>query len=386
MPSNGPPLKIPLSIPDLSGNEAAYLAECVETNWVSTAGPFVGRFESMVADYVGAPFAVATSTGTSALHVALLVAGVRPGDEVLVSTLTFIAPANAIRYVGAHPVFVDASPNDWQMDAELVGSFLENDCEYREGEVFNRTSGRRVAAILPVHILGGAVDMAPLTVAAKRFGIPIVEDATEGLGARYGGRPVGTLGDIGCYSFNGNKMVTCGGGGMIVTAKKKWAERARHLTTQAKKDPVESVHDEIGFNYRLTNLQAALGCAQMERIDQFISARRKIAERYKAFCQASEGVEFMPMPANVESVCWLSAIALTGKDRMFVADRLLKMGIESRPLWQPLHNSPAHKGAAVLGGGVAEEIQKCGICLPSSASLTGVEQAEVLSALRDLLE
>ena len=385
MPSNGSPLRIPLSIPDLSGNEAAYLAECVETNWVSTAGPFVERFEKMVADYVCASFAVATSTGTSALHVALLVAGVRPGDEVLVSSLTFIAPANAIRYVGAHPVFVDASPNDWQMDTELATDFLKNDCVQRAGEVFNQATGRRVAAILPVHILGSAVEMAPLLEVAAKFGIPVVEDATEGLGARYDGMPVGTLGDIGCYSFNGNKMATCGGGGMIVTANKKWAERARHLTTQAKKDPVESVHDEVGFNYRLTNLQAALGCAQMERIDQFISARRAIAGRYKVFCHATEGAEFMPTPPKVESVNWLSAISLTSKDRKSVSDGLLKLGIDSRPLWQPLHISPAHKGAAVLGGHIAESIQKSGVCLPSSATLSEREQEEVVSALRGLL-
>ena len=381
MPSDTPSSFIPLSVPDLSGNEAAYLAECVSSSWVSTAGPFVGRFEKMVADYIGVPHAVATASGTAALHVALLVAGVQPGDEVLVSTLTFIAPANAIRYVGAYPVFIDADERDWQMDVGLAVEFLTQECEQKGGGLFNKNSGRRIGAILPVHILGSAVDMAPLLEVARRLNIPVVEDATEGLGAKYDGKQLGTLGDIGCFSFNGNKLVTCGGGGMVVTPNGRWAAAAEHLTTQAKTDSIESIHDQVGFNYRLTNLQAAVGCAQMERIDHFIGQRKALAAQYQDLCKALDGVTFMPIPDGVYAVNWLSAISLTNKNRREVLISLRELGIETRPLWQPLHQSPAHQGVAIVGGGIAEKLQEKVLCLPSSSAMLESEKASIFKAL-----
>jgi len=381
MPSDLSQPYIPLSVPDLSGNEAAYLAECVATNWVSTAGPFVEKFEKSVADYVGAPHAVATASGTAALHVALLVAGVQPDDEVLVSTLSFIAPANAIRYVNAHPVFVDADERDWQMDVGLAIDFLTQDCEQKGGALFNKATGRKIGAIMPVHILGSAVNMGPLIEVARRFDIPVIEDATEGLGAKYDGKPLGTVGDIGCFSFNGNKLVTCGGGGMFVTAKRDWAKAAAHLTTQAKSESIESVHDQIGFNYRLTNIQAALGCAQMERIDDFIAARRSLANQYREFCETVEGLRFMPEAPSVDGVNWLSTIQCASSWRELKAE-LERSNIETRPLWQPLHMSPAHMGAPILRGEMAEKIQKSALCLPSSPGIKGDEKDQIFSALR----
>jgi len=381
MPSDKKGSVIPLSAPDLSGNEADYLAECISTNWVSTAGPFVSRFEQMVAEYVGAPHSVATATGTAAIHLALIVAGVRPGDEVLVSTLSFIAPANAIRYVGAFPVFVDADPNDWQMDAALAVDYLKNGCEKRADGVFSTETGRRIGAVLPVHILGSAVNLSQLLDVARDLGVPVVEDATEGLGARYEGRFLGTLGDVGCFSFNGNKLATCGGGGMIVTPNPQWAERAAHLSTQAKVDSVESIHDEIGFNYRLTNLQAAVGCAQMERIDQFIAARRKVAAQYAEFCKSVDFLDFMPIPANVEPVNWLSAVLVKRGGRAKLGEKLMGEGIETRPLWQPLHKSPAHPDSLTLEGEAAEKIQESALCLPSSSALLESEILRVIKAL-----
>jgi perosamine synthetase len=281
---------IPLCVPVLGGNEWRYVKECLDTGWVSSVGPFVDRFESVVADFVGARHAVATASGTAALHVALLVAGVQPGDEVLVSALTFIAPANAVRYVGAWPVFMDAEPGFWGMDPGKVVDFLEKECGWREGTLYNKTTGRRVKAIVPVHVVGHPVDMDLIREAARKFNLVVIEDAAESLGAKYRGHMVGRLGDIACFSFNGNKVITTGGGGMIVTDNEEWAHRARYLTTQAKDDPVEYVHQEVGYNYRLTNVQAALGCAQMEQLPGYVAAKRRVAARYTETLTGTPGI------------------------------------------------------------------------------------------------
>ncbi len=220
---------IPLCVPEIRGNEWKYIKECLDTNWVSSVGAYVNRFEEMVADYVGTNHAVATVNGTSALHVALLVAGIEPDDEVLVSTLTFIAPANAIRYAGAWPLFIDAEPEYWQMSPQNVADFLERECNFQDGEVRNKHTGRRVKAIMPVHILGHPVDMEPILDVARKYNLVVIEDATESLGAKYQGRMVGHLGDIACFSFNGNKILITGGGGMIVTDNEAWARKAQYL-------------------------------------------------------------------------------------------------------------------------------------------------------------
>ena len=255
---NMPQHFIPLCIPEIRGNEWEYVKECLDTNWVSSVGPYVDRFENMVSNYVGTNYAIATSNGTSALHISLLVAGVEPDDEVLLTSLTFIAPANAIRYANAWPVFIDAEPEHWQMSPQKVIDFLEQECNFQSGEVRNKHTGRRVKAIMPVHILGHPVDMDPILEVARRYHLMVIEDATESLGASYKGRMVGHLGHIACFSFNGNKILTTGGGGMIVTDNEAWANKAKYLTTQAKDNPVEYIHHEIGYNYRLTNIQAAM--------------------------------------------------------------------------------------------------------------------------------
>src|SRR5271157_3460815 len=236
---------IPLSAPEIRGNEWRYVKECLDTAWVSSVGSYVDRFEQMVAQQAGTRYAVATVNGTSALHIALLVAGVRPEDEVLVSALTFIAPVNAIRYVGAWPVFIDAEPAYWQMDPARVVEFLERDCRWSDGTLYNQRTGRRVTAVIPVHVLGHPVDLDPILEVASKFGLKVIEDATEGLGATYKGRGLGCLGDLACFSFNGNKIITTGGGGMIVTDNQEWARRAKYLTTQAKDNEVEFIHGEI---------------------------------------------------------------------------------------------------------------------------------------------
>jgi len=378
---------IPLCVPEIRGNEWKYLKECLDTNWVSSAGPFVDRFERMVAECVGTKYAVATMNGTTALHVALMVAGVQPDDEVLVSTLTFIAPANAIRYVGAWPVFIDADPNYWQMDPERVVDFLEKACHFRRGKVVNKTTGRRVKAILPVHILGHSCDMDPIMAAAQKFKLVVIEDASESLGARYKGRPVGRLGDIACFSFNGNKIITTGGGGMIATDNEAWTRRARYLTTQAKDNPVEFIHGEIGYNYRMTNLQAAMGCAQLEQLDAYIAAKRSIAAAYHKNLSGVPGITLMSEASWALSIFWLYTIAIDpvsyGLDSRQLLRRLNETGIQVRPLWQPIHQSPAHSGFTPFGCKVADELNRKALSLPSSVGLSEDDQSRVTDALRD---
>lgn len=379
---------IPLCVPELGGREWEYLKECLETNWVSSAGPFVERFERTVASFVGTRHAVATASGTAALHVALLVAGVQPDEEVLVSTLSFIAPANAIRYVGAWPVFIDADPTTWQMDPERVDELLTRRCRQRGGALVNRASRRRVRAILPVHILGHPCDTDPLIELARRYDLVVIGDATESLGATYRGRRVGVLGDAACFSFNGNKIVTTGGGGMFVTDNLQWAERARYLTTQAKDDPVESIHREVGYNYRLTNLQAALGCAQLERLEDHIAAKRRIAQAYAGAFADVPGITVMPEAPWASSIFWLYTILVEeagyGMNSRHLRDALAQSGIESRPLWQPLHRSPAHRGSEVVGGTVAQRLASKALCLPSSVGLRAGEQHRVIETVRHL--
>jgi perosamine synthetase len=368
------PTEIPLSVPVLRGNEWQYVKECLDSNWVSSAGPFVDRFERDVAAYVGARYAVALSTGTAALHLALLVAGVEPDDEVLISALTFIAPAYAIRYANAWPIFVDAEPAYWQMDTQRVLDFLEHGCQWQNGALYNRQSGRRVKALLPVHILGHPVDMAPLCDAAEKYGLAVIEDATESLGARYRGQAVGQLGDVACFSFNGNKLITTGGGGMLVTNNEAWARRARYLSTQAKDDPLEYIHGAVGYNYRLTNVQAALGCAQMEQITDYIAAKRAHAAAYQAALAEVPGLTLMREAEWAYSTYWLFNIVIDaaqyGMDSRALLHHLADEGIQTRPLWHPLHRNSIFREAMVLGGAISEQLNREALSLPSSVDLS----------------
>ncbi len=377
---------IPLCVPEIRGNEWQYIKECLDTNFVSSVGPFVDRFERMVADYVGVQHAVATVSGTAALHIALLVAGVQPDDEVLVSTLTFIAPVNAIRYVGAWPVFMDAEPDYWQMDPQKVAAFLEEKCRWQGGELHNKVTGRRVRAILPVHILGHPVDMDPILEAARKYNLVVIEDATESLGARYRGRKVGHLGDIACFSFNGNKLITTGGGGMIVTDNQAWARRAKYLTTQAKDDPLEFVHREVGYNYRLTNIQAAMGCAQLELLDEYIAAKRRIARRYRESLKDILGLTPMREASWAFSVFWMYTLLVDATRYGIDSRALLRLfesgRIQTRPLWQPMHLSPSQAGCQSYCCDEAVRINRDALSLPCSVGLDTDAQDRVIGTLR----
>jgi perosamine synthetase len=374
-------------VPELGGNEWLYVKECLDTNWVSSAGPFVSRFEQSIASYVGADHAVATVNGTAALHVALIVAGVKPEDEVLLPALSFIAPANAVRYAGAWPVFMDVEAEHWQMDPQKTADFINRECDWKNGELRNRNTGRRVRALLPVHILGHPVDLDPLTEIARKFDLALIEDATESLGAKYKGRMVGGSSDIACLSFNGNKLITTGGGGMIVTRKQEWADHARYLTTQAKDNPIEYIHNEVGYNYRLTNLQAALGCAQVEQLDEFLFRKRRNAQQYNEALLDLPGVATMSEASWATSACWLYTVLINpkeyGSDRFALFRRLMEKEIQARPLWQPLHRSPAHAESPAYFVEVADEIHREALSLPSSVGLSEQEMARVVKVIRD---
>lgn len=378
---------IPLCAPEIAGNEWAYVRECLDSGWVSSAGGYVDRFERALAEVTGTRSAVATVNGTAALHLACLIVGIRPGDEVLVSALTFIAPANAIRYAGAWPVFVDAEPDYWQMDVAKARQFLEVNCS-REGTVVrNRTTGRPVRAILPVHVLGHPVDMAPLLDLAREFGLVVIEDATESLGATYRGRPVGQLGDVACFSFNGNKLITTGGGGMLVTNSEALGQRARYLSTQAKDDAIEYVHGAVGYNYRLTNLQAAMGVAQMERLGKHLAAKRRITGRYGAALREIPGLTPMREAPWAQSACWMYTVLVDeqqfGVGSRELLRRLAAAGIQTRPLWEPLHRSAAHPGAPHTDCAVAEHLNRVALSLPCSVGLTSEDQDYVVAAIAD---
>lgn len=383
--SSESPSFIPLSIPYLAGNEAKYLQECVATNWVSSVGPFVDRFEKTLAAELLTPYAVATVNGTAALHIALLIAGVKPGEEVLVSDMTFIASVNAVRYAGAEPVFVDIEPTYLQMDVGLVANFLDNQCLTKNGQVFNRVTGRRIAAIVPVDVLGHPVDMDALLEVARRYQLPVIEDAAESLGARYKNRPCGGLADIGCLSFNGNKTFTAGGGGMILTHREDWGKHARHLVTQAKSDVAEYIHDEVGYNYRLTNIQAAVGCAQLENKHSYIEKKRHIAARYQAAFAGRAGLRLLGESTDAFSSFWLSTVLVEptkfGLTCRELRQKLRESKIESRPLWQPIHLNTPYRDCQRLGGHLAEQAYAHALSLPSSVGLSEPDQDRVIAAV-----
>ncbi|WP_348260858.1 LegC family aminotransferase [Telmatobacter sp. DSM 110680] len=380
---------VPLIVPEIRGNEWKYIKECLDTNWVSSVGTYVDRFEQMIAERVGTKYAVATVNGTSALHIALIMAGVQADDEVLVSSLTFIAPVNVIRYVGAWPIFIDAELAYLQIDPVRVAEFLESSCKW-DGECLrNIKTGRRVKAILPVHILGHPADLDPIIEIASKYSLPVIEDATEGLGAAYRGKSLGSLGDAACFSFNGNKIITTGGGGMLVTNNPEWAARAKYLTTQAKDDPIEYVHNAVGYNYRLTNLLAAMGCAQMEQLDAFVEAKRQIAKRYQESLGNLAGIR-LPKEADwAFSTFWMYTVLVDEKESPINSRDLLRelatAGIQTRPLWQPIHRSKAHSSSHGTPCPNSDELYAKGISLPCSVGLTPSSQGRVIETLMNLM-
>lgn len=377
---------IPLSIPHLSGNEWTYIKDCLDAGWVSSVGSYVDQFEQQVSQYVGTDFGVATVNGTAALHLSLLACGVQPGDEVIAPSFTFIAPINAIMYCGAKPVFVGSDAKTMCLDVNLVKKFLSEECEQREGSVFNKQTGKRISAILPVHIFGHPVDMAPLNALADEFQLPIVEDASESLGSEYRDQKTGSLSTVACFSFNGNKIITCGGGGMVTTNNEAIATRIRHLSTQANKKPFEYEHDEVGYNYRLTNIQAALGVAQLEQLDSFIEIKRKHAALYRELLAEIPQAELAWEEPWARSNFWLCSLLVPAEDRQPLMEFLLAQNVQIRPAWKLMHTLSMYRDCQVFGMEQTNAIFERCISIPSSVQLTSEDIEYVVSCIKDYFE
>lgn len=362
---------IPLHAPVFIGREKEYLAECIDSTFVSSVGPFVDRFETMMAEIAGTRFAVATVNGTAALHAALVLAGVTDGEEVITQPLTFVATCNAIAYQRAHPVFVDVDRDTLGLSPDALDDFLTTTCEMRGDVCMNRSTGRRVAAVLPMHTFGLAARIDRIVEIAARWGLPVVEDAAEALGSSFDGRPLGSFGRLGAFSFNGNKIVTSGGGGAIVTDDPDLARRAKHLTTTAKIPHAwEFFHDEVGFNYRLPNINAALACAQLENLDYFVKRKRELAGLYLDLARQSN-LSMVCEQARARSNYWLSALLVDEPEhRDLLLEEAVRQGIMMRPIWALMTDLPAFadsQRADSLSNAVW--LQRRIVNLPSSVAL-----------------
>jgi len=364
---------VELHEPRFGARERELVLDCIDTGWVSTAGKYVGQFEQMVSSATGVRHAIAIVNGTAALHAALLAEGVKPNDEVILPSITFVATANAVSHTGAVPHFVDSTWDTLGLDPVALDRHLQEIAAPRGGETVNRESGRAIRAIVPVHIFGHPVDMAPLLAVAARYGLAVVEDATESLGSTWQGRACGSFGHSAVLSFNGNKIITTGGGGMILTDDDDYARRARHFTTTAKKQHAWSFdHDEIGYNYRLPNINAALGCAQMEKLPEFLAAKRRLAERYLEVFDGLSGARIFREPQGAHGNYWLNTLVLDGEfagDRDRLLGELHAHGVRSRPLWTPMHMLPMYRDCPRAPLDVAEDIYARCINLPSSPFL-----------------
>ena len=359
--------------PRFDGNEWKYLRECLDSTFVSSVGEFVDRFESGLAMYTGAKHVVGVINGTAALHVALKLAGVKSGDEVLVPALTFIATANAVSYCGAIPHFVDSEEPTLGVDAQALREYLKGIAGIRNGQCFNNTTGRVIRALVPMHTFGHPVDIEGVVAVARDYHLALVEDATESLGSTYEGRHMGTFGLLGALSFNGNKTITTGGGGAIITNDQVLAMRAKHLTTTAKvPHGWDYVHDQIGYNYRLPNINAALGCAQLEQLSGFLESKRKLFERYKrVFANVSE-LSLVAEPAGCRSNYWLQTLMLD-ESAADQKDAILKVtndkGLMTRPVWKLLHRLDPYRECPTMELPVAESLENRLVNLPSSVEL-----------------
>jgi aminotransferase in exopolysaccharide biosynthesis len=382
---------IPLSVPCLGGNEWKYVKECLDTEWVSTAGKYVDRFETDFRAYVGASHAVACVNGTAALQVALRIVGVLPGDEVIVPTLTFIATVNAVRYLGGEPVFMDCD-DYYNIDFEKTVDFLQRQTEMKNGSTYNRLTGRRIAAVIPVHIFGNAARLPEFAAICRERNIRIIEDAAESIGTFYDGpgfgkRHTGTIGDIGCFSFNGNKIITTGGGGMVVTNDPDFAEKAKYLTTQAKDDEVRYVHNEVGYNFRLTNVQAAIGVAQLELLPEYLETKRKNYLAYKKGIDGIDGLVLAGTPPYARNNHWMYPLQIDGKiygkDREELMEYLKREGIQTRPVWHLNHLQAPYRDCRHYHIEKAHRMLEITLNIPCSVNLKESDVAHVIDRLRN---
>lgn len=370
------PPRIYLSSPHLGSLERGFVDDAFASNWIAPLGPHVEAFQEEFARCVGAPHALALSSGTAALHLALQLVGVSPGDEVLVSTLTFSASVNPIRYLGASPVFIDSERTSWNMDPALLSEELE----------VRARSGRLPSAVVVVHLYGQCADLDPILAACDRHGVPVVEDAAEALGSTYKGRVPGTLGRVGIYSFNGNKIITTSGGGMLVSSDEALVRHGLKLATQARDPAPHYQHSEIGYNYRLSNVLAAIGRGQLRVLEDRVAARRRNHDFYVRALAGVPGLTFMPEAPWGRHTRWLTTLTIDparfGADREAVRLALEREDIEARPVWKPMHLQPVFDAFERRGGQVAEELFHQGLCLPSGSNLTPDDLARVVEVVR----
>lgn len=361
-----------LSPPDIGPDDHASVASVLTSNWVAPAGPHLATFERLVAERAGRSHAVALNSGTAALHLALQILGVGPGDEVVCPTLTFAASANPICYCGARPVFIDSEPRTWNMDPDRLATVLER----------KAAAGSLPKAVIVVHLYGQCAEMDPILEICRRFGVPLIEDAAEALGATYKDRAAGSMGALSFFSFNGNKIITTSGGGMLLADQAAWIDQARYLATQAREPVAHYEHTAVGYNYRLSNVLAGLGLSQMADLDRRIRVRKEHYESYRAALEALPGLSFMPIASAGAANYWLTSVRvvpeLAGTDRDRIIAALDAADIEARPLWKPLHLQPVFQDCEAEGGAFAEQLFAEGVCLPSGSGMSPAERERVI--------
>lgn len=382
---------IPLSVPNLKGNEKKYLKECIDTEFVSSVGKFVNLFEKKISKYTNSKYAIACTSGTAALHLSLRIIGVKSQDEVIVPTMTFIATANAIKYLNASPIFMDCDEY-YNIDVKKLLNFLKFNTFFKNGYTYNKKTKKIIKAIIPVHVSGNAVNLKPILNICKKKNILIIEDAAEALGTFYidnkkKGKHAGTIGDVGCLSFNGNKIITSGGGGMIITNNKDLAKKARYLSTQATNDSIIYTHDDIGYNYRLTNIQAAVGLAQLEKIKLFIKKKKDIYNFYKKKIDKISGLELAPRPKYANNNNWMMTIILK-KNFKYKKDilikKLFKKNIQSRSMWLPIHLQKKYIKYEKYQITKSIELFNSSINIPCSTNLSSNQMNKVTSILHNI--
>lgn len=372
-----------LSGPNICGNEWKYVKECLDTGWVSSVGSFVDQFEKMTAAFAGTKYAVATSSGTTALHTCLILQGIGAGDYVIAPNITFIATCNSIKYTGAEPILIDADPGNWQMDLNLLETFLDEESSFQNGVTVLKKDGKRIAAIMPVHVLGNICDMDRLLAIAKKYHLIVIEDSTEALGSYYKGKHAGSMGLLGTFSYNGNKIITTGGGGMIVTNDESLAKRAKHLTTQAKSDSFEYIHDEIGYNYRLVNVAAAMGVAQMEKLPLFIERKKQIIAFYKEALEKVGDIRFQEVAAEVNPNWWMPTIKTSRQRELLKV--LNENKLQSRPFWVPMNQLKMFRDNLYFHRNNCSDYvyQHC-LSIPCSTNITEQELESVVKTIKSV--
>ena len=379
---------IPLSVPNLKGKELEYVTHAVETEWVSTGGPYVNDFEMKVAEYAKCKGAVSSQNGTSGLHIALVVCGVTKDNEVIVPSLTFIAAVNPVKYIGAEPIFMDCD-DSLTMDVDKLKAFCETECSFVDGKLINNLTKKHIKALIVVHVFGNMADMEDIINVANKYNLKVIEDATEAIGTyyiegKYKDKHAGTIGDIGVYSFNGNKIMTTGGGGMIVSDNEELLTRAKHFTTQAKSDELHYTHDEIGYNYRMTNLQAALGLAQLEQLDNFIKIKKDNYELYKNEIQEIPGLRILDFKGSIRPNYWFYALYIEPEytlTRDQIIQYLASKKVQARPIWGLISDQKPYEGSQTYRIEKARIYLDKVVNIPCSSNLTREDAKYVIDCL-----